>query len=299
MRKVYLHIGLPKTATSSVQAFLYGNKKFLNKNGLRYVQTGLSKNLKCHHDLMWKLGLHQGPSYVENDIQRHKGEVLKQLSAENRKYQDKDFIVSSELLTFLGDYTKLIDLLNVFKDREVVFLLTLREQGDFLESLYQQVVKDGCEQTFEEWFVHAKNVADYSALIDKVLMIADIKNVRITAFDTKKSDFNPVVDFLRMVGVGTQAIEQKKIQNEKDNESLSNKAVELVRLSNELKLGINYFLVDKLNMQKHTKARFLDDKQQAAIKEYFYDSNLQLINKLENSQEIEALLMPHTFPPEA
>lgn len=292
MRKLYVHIGLPKTATSSVQAFLYRNKSFLDKNDLRYIQTGLSETLKCHHDLVWKLGLHKGPSYVPNDIQQYKDELIQKLAEENNKYQNKDFILSSELLTFLVDYAKLVDLLNVFKNREVVFLLTLRDQAEFLESLYQQVVKDGCEETFQEWFSHAKNVADYRVLVEKVLMIVDIKNLRISVFDTKNSEFNPIVSFLRAVDIGDQAIAKIKIHNEKGNESLSSKAVELIRLSNELKLGINYFLVDKLSAQKHTKAKFFNEEQKNSIKEYFYDSNIRLIKKLSKNLELEQLLLP-------
>ena len=85
MKKLYIHIGLPKTATSSIQNFLFENRQLLNQHGYHYVNTGLNKDLQCHHDLIWKLGLHHSPDYVQKNIQKYKKKTFLELAAEHQQ----------------------------------------------------------------------------------------------------------------------------------------------------------------------------------------------------------------------
>lgn len=280
MRKLFIHIGLPKTATSLVQKFLYENEKLLTQQNLRYVHTGLHKDLKCHHELIWKLGLHQGPSYVDKNIDQEKSKVLDQLANENRKYKERDLIISSELLTFVDSYDKLLPIMDLFADREIYFLVSLRKQDEFLESLYQQIVKDGSPETFNGWFAHAKHIANYENLIDKLLALVSKEHIKVNLFNSKKRDFHPIKDFLRALGFSSLELEQLHIENKFENESLSNEAIEMIRLSNQLGLDINYFLVEKLKQLSHTKARYLNEEQRAEIARYFNETNKNFIKKL-------------------
>ncbi len=290
MKKLFIHIGLPKTATSSIQSFLYDNNDFLSEQGFHYIKTGLSQSLKCHHDIVWKLGLHIGPSYVEKDIQKYKDEILSGLFAENEKYSDKDLILSSELLTFLNDYEKLNPILEVFNNREIKFIINIRRQDRFLESLYQQVVKDGTSIPFGEWLKQSREVANYNKLINKLLKITSKENIIIDIFDTNSQELFPVEKFLISLGFDEEFILNMEIKNSIENESLSKEQIEIIRKSNKLDYDARYKLLEKFLTDNQSnsidKASYLNDKQRENIINSFRKSNDILIESMDLSDKI-------------
>ena len=296
---MFIHIGLPKTATSSIQSFLYDNSVFLEQHGYHYLQTGLNHNLKCHHDMVWKLGLHKGPSYVEENIEKYRQDILDSLRAEVAGNQDKDLILSSELLTFIKDFKKLDPVLEIFKDKEIKYILTLRRQDRFLESLYQQVVKDGVSQTFEEWFHHSRGVANYNVLVTKLLLITTKENIIIDMFDTRISNLHPTENFLLSLGFDERYLKGLNIENIRDNESLSKEQVDKLQASNVLNPNLRFSLL-KGFAEENThgsvdKVQYLDDKWRKKIIDSFEISNLQLIETMNISQEKSQYLFMKNF----
>ena len=289
MNKVFIHIGLPKTATSSIQSFLYENKLFLHHNGYHYIQTGLNDVLKCHHDLVWKLGLHKGPSYVESDIEQQKKAVLSALRVEVSNNQDKDLILSSELFTFLQDFKQLDTLLEIFKGKEIKYILNLRRQDRFLESLYQQVVKDGATQTFESWFHHSRGVANYNILVTKLLQITSKENVIIDVFDTRIPNLHPTESFLLSLGFSKKYLQRLNIENIRENESFSKKQIDQLQVSNMSNPNLRFALMkefEKENSQGSSdKAQYLDAEWRKRIIESYKTSNLKLIEMMNISQD--------------
>ncbi len=290
MKKLYVHIGLPKTATSSIQNFLFNNDHFLNKNGYHYVKTGLNTDLQCHHDLIWTLGLHQGPDYVQRDIQDNKDMVLQELAAEHKQHSDKHLIISSELLTFLGDFKRLAPILAIFNDRDIKFVVNLRRQDTFLESLYQQVVKDGISDTFETWYPKARNIADYNLLINNVLQVTEKENIIIDIFNSRKKGFNPTREFLSSIDLHDKTI---GVENCSKNERLPASCIKIIRFSNSLNLKINYKLIDFFSKYKDripllsNNGGYLNDDQSATILREFNISNKALTDQIKLQHDVE------------
>ncbi len=288
MKKLYIHIGLPKTATSSIQSFLFKNSHLLSKHGYHYVSTGLNNELQCHHDLIWKTGLHCGPDYVQKDIQKYRNTTFQELTAEHQQCSDKHLIISSELLTFLDEFNKLTPILSIFKKRDIKFIVNLRRQDTFLESLYQQVVKDGVGDTFQKWYPKARKIADYNHLIKNLLQITEKENITIGIFDSSKKDFNPIKDFLSSIGLHNTTI---PIENCYSNKSMPSSCIKIIRLSNYLNLKINYQLVNFFS--KHiNKLRFLDSR-----KGYLNDKQRKIIMReysTSNKALTELIELPHT-----
>lgn len=295
MNKVFIHIGLPKTATSSIQSFLYENSAFLHQHGYHYFQTGLNHNLKCHHDLIWKLGLHKGPSYIEEDIQKYKQEILDGIKAEVANNPDKDFILSSELLTFIGDFNKLKPVLDIFQGREIKYILNLRRQDRFIESLYQQVVKDGIAQSFQEWFDKARSVGNYNVLITKLLKISSKEHVMIDIFDSRISNLHPTENFLLALGFDKAYLSGFNIENVRENESLSKDQIDRLKASNMLNPNLRFALIQEFTeMNSHgnfEKAQFLNDEERKRIIDSFQISNLKLIENVGIRPEIAKYLL--------
>ena len=289
MNRVFIHIGLPKTATSSIQSFLYENSAFLDQHGYHYLQTGLNHNLKCHHDMVWKLGLHKGPSYVEEDIDKYQQEVLDSLRAEVANNLEKDLILSSELLTFIGDFKQLQPVLDIFEGKEIKYILNLRRQDRFLESLYQQVVKDGVESTFEEWFHHSRGIANYNVLLNKLLQITTKENVIIDIFDARIPNLHPTVNFLVSLGFDKEYLQGFNIENIRENESLSREQIDKLQASNILNPNLRFALMQEFAEVNSSgdveKAEYLNDEWRKRIINSFQISNLKLIETMELSPD--------------
>ena len=295
MNRVFIHIGLPKTATSSIQSFLYDNSAFLDQHGYHYLQTGLNHNLKCHHDMVWKLGLHKGPSYVEEDIEKYRQEILDSLMVEVANNQEKDLILSSELLTFIGDFKQLNPILDIFKDKEIKYILNLRRQDRFLESLYQQVVKDGVGQSFEEWFHKSRGVANYNVLVTRLLQITTKENVIINMFDSRIPNLHPTENFLLSLGFDKEYLRRFNIENIRENESLSREQIDKLQASNMLNPNLRFALMQEFaeeNSQSSVdKAQYLNDEWRKRIIDSFQISNLKLIEAMELSPEVAKYLL--------
>lgn len=295
MNRVYIHIGLPKTATSSIQRFLYDNNDVLSQYGYHYLKTGLSDALKCHHDLVWKLGLHKGPSYVQEDIERYSQETLESLRIEVENNPGKDLIISSELFTFIGDFKRLKPLLDIFQAKEVKFILNLRRQDKFLESLYQQVVKDGIDTPFSEWLKKSRGIANYNVLVTKLLDIVSKENIIINLFDTRIPNFHPVESFLYSLGVEEKKIYELKIENIKENESLSHEQIEKIRESNMLDPQLRFDLIrqflEERDDESFEKASYFDKDSRNKIVESFHSSNAKLIRNMNIPPDIARLLL--------
>ncbi len=290
MKKLYIHIGLPKTATSSIQNFLFKNDHFLNKHGYHYANTGLNIGSQCHHDLIWTLGLHQGPDYVQKDIQKHKSKVLQELAAEHTQHSDKHLIISSELLTFLDEFKRLAPMLAIFKNRDIKFIVNLRRQDTFLESLYQQVVKNGISDTFETWYPKARNIADYNLLFKNILQVTEKENIVIGIFNSRKKGFNPAREFLSLIDLCDKTID---VENCSKNKRLPASCIKIIRFSNSLNLKINYKLVDffskykdRLPLLSNNKG-YLDDDQRTAIMREFNASNKALTDRIELPHDVK------------
>ena len=289
MNRVFIHIGLPKTATSSIQNFLYDNSVFLEQHGYYYLQTGLNHDLKCHHDMVWKLGLHKGPSYVEEDIEKYKKEILDSLREEVVINKEKDLILSSELLSFLGDFKKLDPLLEIFKDKEIQYILNLRRQDRFLESLYQQVVKDGIALTFDEWLQKSRNVANYNVLVTKLLQITSKENIIIDMFDSRIPNLHPTENFLLSLGFDKTYLQELNIGNIRENESLSKAQVNKLQASNMVDPNSRFSLMQTFIEENRNssidKVEYLDDEQRKNILNSFHESNLKLIETMDIPEE--------------
>ncbi len=260
-------------------------------HGYHYVNTGLNTDLECHHDLIWKLGLHHGLESNQKNISIHTDRILQKLNAEHKQHNDKHLIISSELLAFLDDFRKLKPILAVFDNRDIKFIACLRRQDTFLESLYQQVVKDGISDTFQTWYPKAKKISNYNLLIANLLQITKKENIVINTFNSKKNGFNPTAEFL--VSAGLLHTETNLIQNDFHNKRLPSACINIIRLSNYLNLKINHKLVRLFSKCRgafprlKNRGKYLSNSQRTIIRREHNASNKALTEQLKLPPHIE------------
>ena len=135
MSTVYLHIGYPKTGTSSIQVFLRDNAPALQNFGY-YVPLIGQGRVGGHHALVRTLvGLPVSPRQAVSEAA-----ILSELAAA----KDRAVLISSEMLSgLLGDRAQAQTMLGKLRGShpKIVLIMYVRNQPQFLNSAYSQGVK--------------------------------------------------------------------------------------------------------------------------------------------------------------
>ena len=137
MSVLYLHIGMAKTGTTSIQRFLTRKQVLLDRTGFRYIREGRIGIVGGHHCLAWAVT-------AQDDNRVHcKQFSLDALSAELDAYKGKVAILSSEEFSLLSfkqlALDRLFEILSGYDIRVVVYV---REQAEFFNSFYVELVSD-------------------------------------------------------------------------------------------------------------------------------------------------------------
>ena len=246
MSTLYLHIGTPKTATTSIQKFCMENQEVLNKKGFSYpildfkypkveirrnghflVGKLLDSNGQEDHEgeiTLWNKGL----SMLHNDLEKF-GNVI--LSDEN--------IWHSSVGSKFDFWEKLQSDAenNNYKIKVIVYL---RRQDDFANSWLSQQIKEGWN-TYAgvKWdaFIHRpKGVAlDYYGLLEKIAEIIGKENIIVRIFERKRFLGNGGTiysDFLDTVGL--DYTDEFQVVTEETNPSLTANSQEIRRVINTI-----------------------------------------------------------------
>ena len=143
-KRIFLHIGTHKTATTTIQAGCFENRETLLEDGWLYPGTGMF--VSGHHNIAWEfLTDHHPLSW--NQIEawakfRPKLGGMNELLAEINASPVNNVILSSE--NFDQFPTECVSLLkDSLTDYQVEIIVYLREQGAFLQSAWAQFVKTG------------------------------------------------------------------------------------------------------------------------------------------------------------
>ena len=206
MTTIYLHIGMPKTGTSSLQKVLFNNREKLLENGYLYPMSGIRHNAKeiedryCHNLLAL--------SFLDF---KEKNDLLSQfptwegLKTEIDSINPKDVIISAEAFTFYDVFyktetiAKVKDLLINYKIKIIIYL---RKQDDFLESCYRYMVNIGaCRVGIKEFFNEIKHMFNYYQILENWADIFGYENIIVRRFDQKNMKNNNFDDFFKLINL--------------------------------------------------------------------------------------------------
>ncbi|CAH6828749.1 Sulfotransfer_1 domain-containing protein [Vibrio chagasii] len=141
MKTLYLHVGWSKTGTSAIQSMLYNNKVELAKKGVLYPESLIDRSQfgDCsHHSFALSLSDNKVVGYNNKHSSK---ELITSLECEMRASKLENVIISSELSPFYFDNKEFNDFFTRnFDDVKVIF--TVRNQSDYIISLFNQLVKD-------------------------------------------------------------------------------------------------------------------------------------------------------------
>ena len=130
-RRVYLHVGTPKSGTSYLQDKLALNRGLLEKQGLDYLHTRTGDHFEAALDLI-------GERWAgEEKTARGQWDAL---VLEARKAARRDVLVSHEILAGAGQES-IARAMASFPDREVHVVLTVRDLGRQVPAEWQEQIK--------------------------------------------------------------------------------------------------------------------------------------------------------------
>ncbi len=139
-RRVYLHIGAPKTGTSYLQALLAKNRDALAERGIRYPDS----KSDAHHKAVWDL---RGTPQQRSDTKGIPGSwqgLVDQVNA-----ADSDALVSSEHFVF-AKQPQIRTALSAF-DAETHVIYTARDLARQVPAVWQERVKNNQSMSYREF----------------------------------------------------------------------------------------------------------------------------------------------------
>jgi hypothetical protein len=159
MKTILLHIGYPKTGTTSLQWFLHTHRDAIREQGIYYPLTGQAPD-HAHHGLAFALGAREQFGAASDQPAR----LFEALASEIDQSGVDTIVLSSEVfLANLERLKKSPEFASILQDRDVRVICFVRRQATFLESLYRQFI----------WDPNIRFDGDPAAFIDAYPMAGD------------------------------------------------------------------------------------------------------------------------------
>jgi hypothetical protein len=232
--ELFLHIGSPKTGTSSIQIFLKSNHKLLHGKGILHPLTFGSKSHLVLPDLVKGLT----PEGDMEDRPESRDELANEVGLRLRQeLQDGDYnkiVFSSEFLWRLAEVQQL-EFLRAFLERffQKIFIVAyIRRQDEFVSSAWSTAVKGGATRPFspEVLMQAVQRKVNYWKVLSLWAEVFGRENMIVRKYERPSLKNGDVVeDFLDAVRIDPGMGFKKSPPR---NESLDANALEFLRLLN-------------------------------------------------------------------
>jgi len=224
-KQIVIHIGFPKTATSSIQLGLWNNRDELARLGYLYPESGVIAG--GHHNLSYEM--RSNPRF------RPESGGLGQLISEIASSTHDTVIISSEDFAGIVE-PKVRRFKEAFGEAKFTIVAYLRRQDEFLQSFWAQLVKTGYyTDSFESWmrrrfFLYHAELdvihGDYYSVLQPWSNVFGAENVIVRPFERtqmKEDVFHEFLDVCKLPR--PKRLEVPGIHNV----SPSNKTLEVIR----------------------------------------------------------------------
>ncbi|ELS02767.1 hypothetical protein Xen7305DRAFT_00024850 [Xenococcus sp. PCC 7305] len=196
MKKLFLHIGLHKTGTTTLQRFLLRNRSNLRNSGYLYPQIGIPGKLAAQHNLGW-LTINSKKANPAFGTWKEVHEEIDNSSLDN-------IIISAESFG-LANRKAIKILKSELKFYDVKIIVYLRRQDRILESQYIQHLKMGIlpKSDLDDilFFIKKNKVKyDYYKLLEPWKQEFGISNIIVRPLE-KFQIPSTHYDLLKIVGV--------------------------------------------------------------------------------------------------
>ncbi len=228
-KQCYIHIGIHKTGTTSLQKMLAWNRAYLARKGLLYPKQCTWRG--GHHNLAWE---------IFGDARSHKKYgSIKELKTEIEKNDQSICLLSSEDFSRFGlpHKKKLRDHFKKYHPKIIVYI---RNQFDYIVSSWSTVVRNETTGSkFKEYYNFCMkkrlNLLDYAMFLDEWAQVFGKENLIIKIYN-KNLGLNLHEDFMNLFNVNTNELKLP----ERSNTSLPYAQLNVIRIINNFNLQLDY-----------------------------------------------------------
>ena len=300
-KTLFIHIGKHKTGTTAIQNFLSINREELKKHSILY--PGKNEN---HCSVAKELQKNE-KSFLDQKSNTY--EIFSEIVKNIDKYQK--FILSSEGFSENEDRVipRLIQTINYFKlNLQVKIIIFFRQQHTYLESAYQQEVKDEKRRmaiTFEEMIKQEiqYDFLDYYSILNKWSVSFEKENIISSQYYPKQHKTKIYTDFVNILEL---PVDFKYLipSRSKSNIGLTKNNIELIRWFNIFKIDdishnqIVRILSNEYNSPQ-TQNTLLTSKVIDKILRQFEPSNHQVAVEYDNNPDGVLFNHPIEYPSES
>ena len=225
------HIGIAKTGTTSLQNFLQNNQEGLNRQGWHYPAFREADNI---HDYI------NGFKFFESILRKNDSNIESHMNIILDCLKKYNVIVSCEGFWQLDniDEELFAKVLKFYDNIKIV--VYLRRQDQYIESLYNQHVKNGiCEDRELSEFVEAmerNNLVGYLNKLKKMENLVGKENLIVRRFERNYlKNGDAVADFLSLIGIDLDKDDWHFDNDvESQNMSLGSQLLEIERAINKV-----------------------------------------------------------------
>ena len=201
-RKIFLHIGFHKTATSSIQEGLYQNREKLIEMGYLYPIAGISpESTNKNHHMLGRQFDSRLPASARRSISDELAEEIQTSACNNVILSFEDFSILDR-----SD----IELLHEYLDGlgEISVIAYVRSQTGYFFSTWTQITKSS--KSVVDWDQYIKfktrgESADFYKRLQPWSDIFGLDNIKIGVFEKSQIEPDIFVDFLAMCDVPNAA----------------------------------------------------------------------------------------------
>jgi hypothetical protein len=287
MKRLLIHIGTGKTGTSTIQNFLFSNRKQLAKEfSLLYPEQGLSQlkhfgeDIYAHYPIV---------SWVHN---RETGK-LANLARSINKSNCQTAIISCENFYHQLFAQEIIFLASVLKEFSITIICYVRRQDLYMESAWKQQIKTGAMKmpfsVFLERHTQTKYLnevhANYYRMLKPWADIFGVDAIKIKVFD--KSEWireDLIADFLNTCGLDEQQALPPLIKPSLTNTSLPTELITTVQKVNAMglipKKQQKSFVLYLTKFSSFSNPPLLSTENRFAIMKNYQKTNQQLFKEL-------------------
>ena len=285
-RTIFIHIGLEKTGTTSIQDFLFNNTEKL-KNKSIFYPTILGENQisLCIYSAQRKNVGNLAPEKQEIKIKENLPQTIQSIIKRFDKSNCENLVFSNEHLSSRLKNTNDIENLKRLFDHcnyPVKIVVYVRNQVDLLESLYFEGIKAGGKENLDDWankFSYFE--LDYMKLLSEWESVFGKESIIVRLFDRRiLKNGDAIDDFLDVLSV--ERNENFSISSQQ-NISLGYKSIEFMRRYNlnvkepeRMTYKLNNLLNDYNNNKQKTSLSY---DTRVSIFDKYKKSNHQFLEK--------------------
>ncbi|MBN1638301.1 MAG: hypothetical protein JW866_05005 [Ignavibacteriales bacterium] len=195
-KQIYIHIGLPKTGTTTIQKSLYQNQDIFLKNNILIPDIGkshMNTGSTVHHNLYWELT-------GNRNFRKNLGtwdDLIKKINISN----NEKIIITSELFFSLPQ-REINKIKNYFFDYSVHIIVYLRRQDLFFQSIWSQLIKAGYRDDyyldFHDWLEDRmlSKQSDFDVILEKWSKVFGTKSIIVRILEKSQIEGTLFNDFL-------------------------------------------------------------------------------------------------------